>query len=118
MITKELKSFLITALAGSFQKASEQLYLSSTALIKQINALEDEVGVPLFHRTNKGLSLTEAGKVFYDAAHDILTRYHNAIRSAKEAQRRRVNPVRFGFSQINPHYFFNSSCIPLQEDGF
>ena len=43
MITKELKSFLITAQTGSFQKASEQLYLSSTALIKQINALEQEV---------------------------------------------------------------------------
>ena len=118
MITKELKSFLITAQAGSFQKASEQLYLSSTALIKQINALEDEVGVTLFHRTNKGLSLTEAGKVFYDATHDILTRYHNAIRSAKEAQRHSVNPIRFGFSQINPHYDFTSLriyCPAFQE---
>lgn len=111
MITKELKSFLITAQAGSFQKASEQLYLSSTALIKQINALEEEVGVPLFLRTNKGLSLTEAGKVFYDATFDIMQRYHNAIQAAKETQKRNVNPIRFGISQINPHRVFDESVL-------
>lgn len=111
MITKELKSFLITAQAGSFQKAGEQLYISSTALIKQINALEKEIGISLFHRTNKGLALTEAGKVFYDAAFDIMQRYHQAIQAAKEIQRRNVNPIRFGISQINPHRTFNEALL-------
>lgn len=111
MITKELKSFLITAQVGSFQKASEQLYLSSTALIKQINALEEEVGVPLFHRTNKGISLTKAGKVFYDAIFDIMQRYHDAIQAAKEVQKHEMNPIRIGISQINPHRSFNESLL-------
>lgn len=111
MITKELEAFVITAKSGSFQKASDLLFVSSTALIKQINALENEVGVKLFSRTNKGVFLTEAGKKFYEAAIDILQRYHAAVQSAKETEHRYRNPVRFGFSQINPHLNYTDSFL-------
>lgn len=111
MITKELEAFVVTAQSGSFQKASELLFISSTALIKQITSLENEIGLKLFYRTNKGVSLTEAGKIFYKASFDILQRYHAAIQSAKEAESMFCSPVRFGFSQINPHLKFTDSFL-------
>ena len=59
-----LQSFLTVAECGSFSKAAERLFISSTAVMKQINGLEEEIGVKLFARTNRGLTLTEAGQSF------------------------------------------------------
>ncbi len=103
MDTKELKSFVVAARNGSFQKAAEQLFLSATALIKQINGLEDELGFKLFVRTNKGIFLTESGKVFYDASEDILRRCAEAVQNAKDRSVQKVEPLRFGFSPVNPY---------------
>lgn len=61
----QLDTFLRVADAGSFSKAAEEMYITPTAVIKQINLLEGSLGVMLFIRTHRGLHLTEAGKVFY-----------------------------------------------------
>ena len=58
----QLDTFLRVADAGSFSKAAEEMYITPTAVIKQINLLEDSLGVMLFIRTHRGLNLTEAGK--------------------------------------------------------
>ena len=110
MITRELEAFVITARTGSFQKASDQLFISSTALIKQINSLEQETGLTLFRRTNRGLYLTEPGKVFLDSVIDILHRYHQALQSAHQCAERCGIPIRVGFSQINPYQEVFSSA--------
>lgn len=54
-------AFIRVAEAGSFNKAAESLYITSTALIKQINLLESELGLRLFNRAHRGLTLTKAG---------------------------------------------------------
>ena len=102
MIPSLLESFYVTAHAGSFQKASEQLFLSSTALIKQINQLEKSTGLKLFLRTNKGLELTESGKILFSASERILHDYYDALRQAREANEQQRRIVRIGISQINP----------------
>lgn len=107
MIIDTLHLFYITATTGSFLKASEQLFLSSTALTKQINQLERTVGARLFNRTNKGLELTEAGKRFLVDAEDILRRYHNALNTVREIDSHPVIPIRIGVSQINPYHNVN-----------
>lgn len=56
-----IDAFAACARSGSFTQAAQQLFISPTALIKQINQLEDGLGVKLFLRTPKGLVLTEAG---------------------------------------------------------
>ena len=48
--------------AGSFNKAEEEAYITPTAVIKQINLLESDLGVKLFERTHRGLTLTKAGE--------------------------------------------------------
>ena len=59
-----LETFIRVAESGSFNKAAESGNITSTAVIKQMNLLEDEVGVKLFDRTHRGLKLTKAGESF------------------------------------------------------
>ncbi len=68
MYNRHLDSFIIIAESGSFSSAAEKLFVSRTALIQQINLLEKDLGFQLFDRHNKGVSLTPAGKYFYQEA--------------------------------------------------
>ena len=65
MYSHQLDTFIRAADAGSFSKAAEELFISSTAVMKQIDHLEASLGVPLFDRTPRGLTLTDAGKSYY-----------------------------------------------------
>ena len=51
MYNPQLETFLCVAEVGSFNKAAERLYISPPAVIKQINLLEENLGVQLFERT-------------------------------------------------------------------
>ena len=73
MYNPQLETFLRVADAGSFNKASEELFITPTAVIKQINLLEDSLGVKLFDRTHRGLNLTKAGKSLYQDAKYIIS---------------------------------------------
>lgn len=68
----KLRIFHATAEAGSFTHAAQTLHLSQSAISRQVNALEQDVGVTLFQRHARGLILTEQGETLYRAAHDIL----------------------------------------------
>lgn len=65
MYNPQLETFIKVADAGSFNKAAEQSFITPTAVIKQINLLEAGLGVALFDRTHRGLTLTKAGKSLY-----------------------------------------------------
>tara|TARA_R110002072_G_scaffold94435_3_gene208658 strand:- start:411 stop:1304 length:894 start_codon:yes stop_codon:yes gene_type:complete len=67
----KLKSFHAAAEAGSLTGAAEALRLSQSAVSRQIAALEDDLGVKLFHRHARGLIPTEPGQLLYKVAHDI-----------------------------------------------
>ena len=62
MYNKHLETFIVVADLGSFAKAADALYISSTAVIKQINLLEQELDLQLFERTHRGIRLTKAGR--------------------------------------------------------
>ena len=51
MYNPQLETFMCVVESGSFSKAAEKLYISSPAVIKQINSLEASLGVQLFSRT-------------------------------------------------------------------
>ena len=67
----KLRVFHAAAQAGSFTQAGEMLHISQSAVSRQISALENEVGVPLFNRHARGLVLTEQGELLYRTAHDV-----------------------------------------------
>lgn len=64
MFDGRFETFIKVAECGSFTKAAEDLYITPTAVMKQINALEKQLGAILFDRTNHGLRLTKAGESF------------------------------------------------------
>ena len=94
-------SFMKVAEAGSFNKAAEELFITSTALIKQINILEDDLGVRLFERTHRGLRLTKAGESFYKDAKYITDYCREAVERAKSATAD-GKVIRIGTSPIMP----------------
>src|SRR4026209_1306987 len=67
----------------SFTKAGEELYLTQSAVSRQIKDLEDQLGVVLFQRRHRALALTEAGHQFYAAAAQALS----AMRAATDRLR-------------------------------
>ena len=72
MNTDHLKCFILVAENLSFARAAEALYISQPAVTKQINALEQELGVTLFIRSTRHVELTSAGMSFYKDAKDIV----------------------------------------------
>ncbi len=67
----KLRIFHAAAEAGSFTHAGEALSMSQSAVSRQVSALEQELGTPLFHRHARGLILTEEGELLMGAARDI-----------------------------------------------
>ena len=58
-----LHTFVVVADCGSFTRAAEKLYISPTAVMKQMNALEEHLALKLIDRTPAGIALTAAGRV-------------------------------------------------------
>jgi len=80
MTISQIKYFLEAVDCGSFQKASEKLYISRQALSKQIRAVETELGFALLDRKAGGsLKLSKAGEILYDTWKEFLRRHENAI---------------------------------------
>lgn len=86
MYNPQLDTFICVADCGSFSKASQELYISPTAVIKQINLLESSLGFKLFVRTHRGLILTEAGRSLYNDAKYIIQYCKDSVLRAKNAQ--------------------------------
>lgn len=106
MFNPQLETFIAAASSGSFAKAAEQLYLTPTAVMKQINNLERLLSVALFRRTNRGLLLTEAGESFLQDARYMVEYFERAVLKAKEAdacEKRRS--IRVGASVMTPAKF-------------
>lgn len=72
MNTTQLECFMAVANYLNFSRAAEQLRITQPAVSHQINTLEDELGVKLFRRTSKSVSLTQEGFQFTQYAGEIL----------------------------------------------
>ena len=86
MLNPQLTTFLQVADCGSFHRAADKLYISSTAVLKQVNALEKHLDLTLFRRTNHGVTLTYAGQVLYRHAKELLAAADKALLEARLAQ--------------------------------
>lgn len=102
MYNPQLETFIRTADAGSFNKAAEEAYITPTAVIKQMNLLEHDLGVKLFERTHRGLKLTKAGQSLYQDAKYIIQYCQNAVIRAQNAMQEDKNVLRIGTSPMTP----------------
>lgn len=102
MYNPQLETFLRVADAGSFNKAAEESYITPTAVIKQINLLEQNLGIKLFDRSHRGLSLTRAGRSLYQDARYIIQYCQDSVTRAKNAMQESENVIRIGSSPTTP----------------
>lgn len=82
----KLRIFHAAAEAGSFTHAAQTLHMSQSAISRQVSALEQDVGVPLFQRHARGLIMTEQGKILFRTAHDVLMKLENVRSKLSESR--------------------------------
>lgn len=130
MYNRLLDTFLMAADMGSFSKAAEKLYISNTAVMKQMNLLEEQIGVSLFMRSTQGIQLTEAGMIIYREAKAIIQHSNEAIQLARKAAEKQQYFIRVGTSFLNPckvimdlwskvntlHPEFKIQVVPFDDD--
>lgn len=78
MELRQLEYFIAIVEAGAFSRAAMKLSVGQPVLSRMIRSLENEFGVDLYHRTGRGITLTEAGKVLEKYAREILETTVNA----------------------------------------
>ncbi|NRT35795.1 LysR family transcriptional regulator [Clostridium beijerinckii] len=131
-MNEQLNAFIQVAESGSFSKAAKKLFVSPTAVMKQINSLEKEVGVPLFIRTNHGVELTDAGKSFNKDAEFILQYFQEALLRTRNTTHVDKHIIQVGTSILNPckvlldlwneisnqHPQFEIKIVPFEDDAY
>ncbi|MCR4897279.1 MAG: LysR family transcriptional regulator [Lachnospiraceae bacterium] len=102
MNINQIKYVLAVAASSSMREAATNLYISQPALSASIRELEDELGILLFDRTNKGISLTDEGREFLVYAKKALGQYE-----ILEDRYLSKNRDRERFSVSTQHYTFS-----------
>lgn len=97
-----LDTFIAVADYGSFTKAAEALYISPTAVMKQMNSLENHLNLKLIERSPAGIHLTEAGSMIYRDAKFLIDYSKKSISSAKAALHANDTTFCVGTSLLNP----------------
>src|SRR6218665_435602 len=78
-----LRSFAVAARTLSFTRAGAELALTQSAVSRQIQQMEEDLGVALFERRHRALVLTPAGETMYRAVQDSLERLRDATASVR-----------------------------------
>lgn len=98
----QLRALVCVADCGSFTKAAEKLFISPTAVMKQLNALEEHLDVKLLERSSRGIRLTEAGRSIYGDARRLFEFSREAIARARRIAGTAKTSFRVGTSMLNP----------------
>ncbi|MGG0718248.1 LysR family transcriptional regulator [Robertmurraya massiliosenegalensis] len=106
MDIKHLQYFIEVVHANSFSRAADNLYITQPTISKMIKNFEEEVGVPLFERSRKQLTLTDAGKLIFEQATLINRAYHNLENELDNLLGLKKGHIRIGLPPIfNAHLF-------------
>lgn len=104
MEINQLEFFLKIVEEGSFSKAAERAFRTQPAVSLAIRRLEEEIGAPLFDRSQKTPALTEAGQVFHGYARRIITLRDQAREAVRELRELRAGRVRVGANESTSLY--------------
>lgn len=97
-----LDTFTAVSDCGSFTKAADRLFISPTAVMKKMNALEEHLNLKLIERTPVGVKLTPAGKVIYRDAKFIMDYSKKSVAAANAATLEYDTTFCVGTSLLNP----------------
>lgn len=103
---KFLKTFQVAARLQSFKEAAEELFVTPSAISHQIKALEAQLGVSLFERGVRTLTLTEAGANYLEHIEDIFSKLELATEQLQQRYGRTI--IRLNV----PSFFANELLLP------
>jgi DNA-binding transcriptional LysR family regulator len=103
MELRHLRYFVAVAEELNFSRAAGRMYLSQPALSQQIQKLERELGISLFHRTKNHVVLTEAGQVLLEGARRVLILVEQTTREAREVGGAAGRHLKVGFPEYANH---------------
>ena len=102
MNVNQLKYVLEVANSSSMREAATKLYVSQPALSSSIMELENELGILIFERSNKGIALTDAGNEFLTYAKKVIGQYEileeRYLSAGKEKERFSVSTQHYNFA--------------------
>lgn len=85
MTLQQIKYILGVAEAGSFNRASERLFISQPSLTSSVHDAERELGFEIFNRTSRGINLTDWGTDFVNDAKELYSHYENLIKKYSQS---------------------------------
>lgn len=113
MTLQQIKYVIGIAESGSLNKAAEKLYVSQPSLTSTIHDLEDELGIIIFNRTGRGVSLTNDGAEFLASARQLYQNYQNLIEKYGEN-----GTIKKKFGVSTQHYSFAVKSFVEMVKGF
>ncbi|MEJ8822560.1 LysR substrate-binding domain-containing protein [Variovorax humicola] len=109
MDLRQLRYFIAIASAESLSRASVSVGVTQSALTRQLQLLEEELGLPLLRRTGHGVTLTEAGDRFLVSATDVVDRADAAVRDMQALRKTTTGSVVLGI----PPMLAETLLVPL-----
>ncbi|MCD8156932.1 MAG: LysR family transcriptional regulator [Clostridiales bacterium] len=106
MDINRLNEFITLAEHLNYSKAAAQLFLTQPSLSRHIHDLEKTLGARLFVRDTHSVSLTEAGKLFYPEAKEIMKHYQHAVASVRDLAASAGGNLSIGFLGAASQPFF------------
>ena len=94
---KRVRYFLAVGEALNFTKAAARLRIAQPALSRNVQELEDEIGVDLLLRSPRGVSLTAEGKLFLEEARELLKRADESVEKVRALARGEFGELRVGY---------------------
>lgn len=116
MNLNQLKYFIAVAETLNFTKAAKKFYISQTAVTQQIKALEEQLEVKLFQRTNRHVELTPAGRTYLNEAKAIIKRAEEASRKVKLAYAGLSGSLKIGFIKGCEHAGLAELIVHFREE--
>ena len=93
----QIRGFLVISEEGSINRAADRLSMSQSALSRQMQGLEHEMGGPLFERTSAGIKLTPGGLALQAKMSPVLSGYDRAVMEVRRIIRGEQNILRIGY---------------------
>ena len=104
MLMENVFYFVVIVRKKTYSEAAEVLNLSQSSLSKKIVKLENDLGVKLFDRSKKYISLTPAGKIFYRSSLELLDICENIESEISIYRDSHYNVIKLGFAPIVSYY--------------
>src|SRR5262249_37643430 len=100
MELRHLRYFQVVGEVLNFTKAAARLRVAQPALSRQVQDLEDEIGVDLLRRSTRGVTLTAEGKLFLEQVRELLQRVDESVEKTRALARGEYGELHIGYIPI------------------